>query len=229
MAIFPVKPPVHVASGFKPAGRPNHFGLDLVGGGAGSGVFAPEDSELAMFFGVGADGTVADNTRAAAPFDGYGPAGVLLHGRSGAFHLLAHLDPQGWDENVPNQLPISSLTNPSEKVFPPTVGRSYAEGEQVGRMPTHVGASGAHTHWEVRKEPIDNPTTRELNTVDPARWLELRGPDPATMLSVKPKKGVEVPWWVWVGGLYLLREQAMRKPEDSNVIPIAVAVFLLTR
>lgn len=210
MARYPVKD-VHIASGFLPKNRPNHFGLDLADA-PHTAVGAPEDMSVVRVWGKGTDGDRADNTRADAPFDGYGPAGILAKGKSGVFHLLAHLDPQGWDVDADSKDAhgvLATLDNPTGEIAPPTVGETFLEGQQVGRMPSHVGASGSHTHWEVRIEPIDNPTTRALNTYDPTQWVE-HGGDTSQIarvltISASPDKGI--PWWVWAIGLYFLSKK----------------------
>jgi murein DD-endopeptidase MepM/ murein hydrolase activator NlpD len=211
MPIFPVRPPPNIASGFKPAGRPNHFGVDLAGT-AGDPVGSPEAGTVAEVWGVDTDGTRADNTTVAADgrFDGYGPAGVLIKGDSGVFHLLAHLDPQGWLAPTETSLSLPpTIAVPRERVFVPAKGDKVLEGEQVGRMPTHVGAAGPHVHWEVRKQPIDNPTTRELNTVDPSAWVAAGGDTSklATVKSIAAGKPGDIPFWVWLlVGYWLIRK-----------------------
>jgi murein DD-endopeptidase MepM/ murein hydrolase activator NlpD len=201
MPIFPVKEPHRVASGFKPADRPNHFGLDLAGT-AGDPVGAPENGTIVEVWGHGSDGTRADNTSVAddARFQGYGPAGVLIKGDSGVFHLLAHLDPQGWDDSIVPLIITPMIVLPKPVIKSPVKGDVVIEGEQVGRMPTHVGAAQPHVHWEVRKQPIDNPTTRELNTFDPAKWVAAGGDTgklaETTTVAKKPPGGI--PWWGWL-------------------------------
>lgn len=210
MAGYPVKDHV-TASGFLPPGRPNHFGLDLIGpGGEVHAVGAPEDCSVVAVYGGGSDGGRADNTTAPAPFDGYGPAGVLVKGKSGVFHLLAHMDPQGWDvDATASSLGPSgetpTLDHPTDVMDPPTKSRTYLEGQQIGRMAPHVGKSGPHTHWEVRQTPIDDPSTRALNTFDPDQWVSADGDVTkiARVLTVTAKRD-DIPWWVWAIGLYLL-------------------------
>jgi len=90
---------------------------------------------------------------ATPPFVGYGPGGVLARGTDIAlpgkrYHLLAHLDP-------------SDL---------PEVNRPIREGAHVGVM-----SDVAHVHWEIRREPIDDPATRQGNTIDPIRWVDSGG------------------------------------------------------
>jgi murein DD-endopeptidase MepM/ murein hydrolase activator NlpD len=211
MARFPVKEPHRIASGFKPADRPNHFGVDLAGT-AGDPIGAPESGNVVEVWGVGADGARADNTSVAGDkrFDGYGPAGVLIKGDSGVFHLLAHIDPGGWTPVAGTAVfHTPTLEAPTDHVKTPDVGDVVVEGEQVGRMATHVGAAGPHVHWEVRKQPIDNPTTRELNTFDPTQWVTAGG-DTKRIAEVKtiakPTTG-DIPWWVWlIVGYYVIRK-----------------------
>lgn len=81
------------------------------------------------------------------PFSGYGPGIVLLKGRSGFYHLLAHLE-------------LGSI-----KVMP---GMPLAEGAPIGRF----DAAHAHCHYEVRRKPT-GPS--DVNTVDPVAWLKSAG------------------------------------------------------
>lgn len=99
---------------------------------------------------------------ATPPFVGYGPGGALLRGESGWFHLLGHLDP-------------SDL---------PELGATLAEGGHVGVM-----SELEHTHWEVRRDPIDSPSTRQANTVDPAAWVTETRWGPIAFLVV-------LGWWL---------------------------------
>lgn len=216
MAIYPVKDH-RVASGFLPPGRPNHFGLDLIGpDGSVEPVGAPERGSIVAVWGVGTDGARADNTTVTDKrFDGYGPAGVLLKGASGVFHLLAHMDPQGWDVDAgPSARQTGptgaepTLDHPADVVEPPTLARVYEEGEQLGKMAPHVGKSGPHCHWEVRKEPIDNPSTRALNTFDPDQWVAANGDTSriAQVLTVTATRP-GIPWWLWLAIGYVLLDR----------------------
>jgi murein DD-endopeptidase MepM/ murein hydrolase activator NlpD len=128
--------------GFRPVrgASQGHWGFDLAGR-QGDSVVAPEAMTITRVWGD-------DST---PPFAGYGPGGVEGLGRSGVYHLLAHLDP---------------ITIPVE------VGEDVQEGERVGSMPSHVGAAGPHTHWEVRRREIDDPATRQGNTYVPSWWLD---------------------------------------------------------
>jgi murein DD-endopeptidase MepM/ murein hydrolase activator NlpD len=116
-----------------------HWGFDLAGK-QGDSVLAPEAMTITRVW--------FDD--ATPPFVGYGPGGVEGLGRSGVYHLLAHLEPAS---------------------IPVEVGELVAEGERVGSMPAHVGAAGPHVHWEVRREEIDSPVTREANTLLPSWWV----------------------------------------------------------
>lgn len=126
-----------------------HWGVDLPAA-TDTAVVAPERMTIAYVW--------TDNTT--APFAGYGPAGVLAQGKSGRWHLLAHLDPKAWT---------------AEGAAPPAPQKVYEKGEQVG-FPSPTGGEGVgtaqpHTHWEVRVNPIDAPSTRKANTLDPIAWL----------------------------------------------------------
>jgi len=111
------------------------------------------------------------------PWDGYGPGGVVIAGDSGAFHLLAHL---------------ATVTV--------AVGDRVALDEQVGTMPSHVGASRSHVHWEVRKRPI---TTSGADRVDGAlsaeAWLA-GGSDAAPEVprdgGKKPQSSTGIGWLI---------------------------------
>lgn len=109
---------------------------------------------------------------ATPPWVGYGPGGVELLGASGVWHVLAHVDP-------------SSLMV--------DVGEMVAEGELLGRMPSHVGAAGPHVHWEVRTgRAVDSPDTRAGNTMVPGAWLaQVRAGAP-------PRGGSPRGGWGWL-------------------------------
>lgn len=79
------------------------------------------------------------------PFVGYGPGGVEGLGASGVYHLLAHLEPSS---------------------IPVDVGEEVWEGEVLGEM-----SQLAHVHWEVRMREVDDPSTREANTLVPLAWI----------------------------------------------------------
>jgi len=218
MPRMPVKDGV-VASGFLPKGRPNHFGDDVVDPhGDAAAVGAPEAGSVVIVFGKGADGGAPDNTKVPSDprFEGYGPAGVVLKGDSGVFHLLAHLDPAAWDENAgstslgPGHQP--TIDHPAAVVDPPTLARRYEEGEQIGAMAPHVGAAQSHTHWEVRKTAVDNPSNRALDTFDPQDWLRVDGHTNliATTLRVTASPDKGIPWWVWLVALWAISKSGRR-------------------
>jgi len=140
--------------------RANHWAWD-VAGKAGSPVVAPESGTIVDVY-SSSDPERGDNTSVkgatdftktiypgiANPWEGYGPAGVLLKGDSGVWHLLAHLSA-------------------------PTVGVGdrVGVGDTVGHLTKHVGASGPHTHWEVRTSALSTPADRAQKTMNPDRWL----------------------------------------------------------
>jgi murein DD-endopeptidase MepM/ murein hydrolase activator NlpD len=111
-----------------------HWGVDTFTGGSRD-VFAPED------------GTVVAVSGDTPPFAGYGPGIVLLKGKSGFYHLLAHLE-------------LGSI-----KVTP---GIVIVEGAPIGRF----DAAHAHCHYEVRRKPT-GPS--DVNTIDPVAWLKHAG------------------------------------------------------
>lgn len=176
MPRFPVDT-VSIASGYRdPRRNPTHFGVDLAGKD-GTLVRAPERMDI-LFSDVTDDPDRADNTTHPAPFDGYGPGVVVGRGASGRFHLLAHLGRVGVSK-----------------------GDSVDEGQVVGAMAAHVGASGSHTHWEVRDVAVDDgPATRERHTVDPAVWVRTGG-----RAEVGQR---EVPLVAWLLLLYVVSRYA---------------------
>lgn len=195
MARYPVDS-INLASGYGmriSQGRARgHWGYDLAGS-EGDSVRAPEPMVITRVW--RGSGT---STRAAAPFDGYGPGGVEGYGDSGVYHLLAHMRA----DSVSAQ-----------------VGDAVDEGDELGQMPAQVGASGPHVHWEVRKVEIDSPDTRQANTIEPKEWLYMSGPltfiDDAFTKAVDAMKQAQqqldakkaaakkpIPWWVWAGVIY---------------------------
>lgn len=99
---------------------------------------------------------VVDVARAAdvSPWRGYGPNVVLIKGRSGVWHLLAHVD--------------------AIKV---AVGDQVEEGQELARISQHA-PGGPHTHWEVRRERVPRYSdfdrvqdAHHANNIDPAVWL----------------------------------------------------------
>jgi murein DD-endopeptidase MepM/ murein hydrolase activator NlpD len=153
-----------------------HWGLDLVQSPSDDvGVVAPEHSTCVEVW--------LNNTT--APFVGYGPGGVLLKGDSGVYHLLGHLDPSAWSQTSR-----------------PTIGQVYERGQWVGHTaPTGsdgVGSATPHVHWEVRVQPIDSPSTRKGNTLDPIDWTHGRATSLTgnVLTQVPSKKAGGFPWWI---------------------------------
>lgn len=112
-----------------------HWGVDTFTGGSRD-VVAPESGMVI---------NVSDGN--SPPFSGYGPGVVLFQGKSGYYHLLAHLE-------------LASI-----KVAP---GMGLSEGSPIGRF----DAAHAHCHYEVRRKPT-GPS--DVNTIDPAAWLKSAG------------------------------------------------------
>lgn len=114
-----------------------HPGVD-VGGYQGTVVNAPEDATLVL---------TADGSQ--PPWRGYGPYLALFLGKSGYYHLLAHLEP-------------GSVI--------PSVGDAVTAGQPIGAT-----SSANHTHWEVRKKPTPDYANNETNfdnNIDPVNdWL----------------------------------------------------------
>jgi murein DD-endopeptidase MepM/ murein hydrolase activator NlpD len=126
-----------------------HYGVDVVAP-RGTDVVAPEDGMLVRF----SDGKVA-------PFRGYGPGVVLLKGKSGRYHLLAHLD---WRDLETRMAARGSLASPATKDKP--IALLVRQGDVVGVV------AKDHVHWEVRKAPTG---AGDDNTEDPGAWLESQG------------------------------------------------------
>jgi len=111
-----------------------HPGVDVLGP-AGTLVQAPEGGAV-----------VTTATGASPPYVGYGPFLVVIHGDSGKYHLLAHLDPSA---NVVD------------------VGERVEAGDVVGQT-----SSANHTHWEVRTLPVPPAGMTNIeNNGDPEAWL----------------------------------------------------------
>lgn len=109
-----------------------HGGLDLAGE-AGTPVRAPEDG-VSVWWGDGS----------ARPGTGYGPGWRILRGRSGTYHMLAHLD-----------LPDLRRRMGSHPMHEYTDGVRVREGDVVG-----VTSAANHVHWETRprvRGRSDNP------------------------------------------------------------------------
>lgn len=112
-----------------------HPGVDL-GGAQGTKVRAPEA------------GTIVKATPGTAPFGGYGPWVVMLLGKSGIYHLLAHLD--------------TATANLGAQ------GMQVVEGQVIGTT-----SSANHTHWETRRKMVPNFAAGETNydnNIDPTVW-----------------------------------------------------------
>lgn len=121
-----------------------HPGVDLVGR-RGTPVRAPEDGVI-----------VRTANGASAPFTGYGPWLVILQGRSGVYHLLAHLDPA-----------TAALGTP---------GLAVKAGAILGTT-----SSANHVHWEVRAAPTPPPGgSNATNNSDPLAWLRRQEGHPGT-------------------------------------------------
>lgn len=124
-----------------------HLGVDL-GGPAGTLVKAPEGGVIDSVW-------KNDTTK---PFTGYGPAGVLIKGDSGIWHLLGHLDPDAWSTS-----PWPDETGPAFKIFTPYPGDRIERGQVVGKM-----SNLRHTHYETRtKRMWKAPETHEDIVIDP--------------------------------------------------------------
>ena len=110
-----------------------HHGLDLAGK-AGTPVYAPETGTLAYVF----------NGDKVKPFSRFGPAGVVIRGLSGNYHLLMHLEPPTvFTAQQTTRKGVQHATRLSGAI-------AVMEGEQVGVM-----SGKRHVHWEVRRDPTD--------------------------------------------------------------------------
>lgn len=117
-----------------------HWAWDLSGTANETMVYAPEDG-LVMDVAKGDD----------HPWTGFQPGIVLIHGVSGVYHVLGHLQ---------------------YKQIKAVKGQFIALGQPVGVM--GIG----HTHWEIRKKPQPDygkyPTFWQAhgpNSINPADWL----------------------------------------------------------
>lgn len=107
-----------------------HWGMDLFA--TDPHVYAPEGGQV-----------VAVSDGKSAPWVGYNPGIVVIHGQSGVFHVMAH------------------LTHSSIRVMQ---GQLVGEGQLLAQFDPGIG----HTHYEVRKQ-LTGPS--DTNTIDPADWL----------------------------------------------------------
>lgn len=113
-----------------------HAGVDLAAP-AGTPVYAPENGVVRY---------AVRDADATPRWRGYGPALVLMHGSSGAWHLLSHLAPDH---------------------FLPTNGSIVTKGARLGSVSTL-----AHCHWEVRTVPLRPASMATVEvTLSPIEWL----------------------------------------------------------
>ena len=113
-----------------------HPGIDA-GGAQGTPVHAPEDGTIVL---------VSDGS--SPPWEGYGPYLALIKGKSGWYHLLAHLQPGSMSLGV---------------------GSAVTAGQAIATT-----SSANHTHWEVRRKVTPNYAANETNldnNIDPLEWL----------------------------------------------------------
>jgi murein DD-endopeptidase MepM/ murein hydrolase activator NlpD len=128
-----------------------HPGVDLVAP-AGAPVFAPEDGVIVeAVAGKGLSSTLP------RPYRGYGPGVVVLRGESGAFHLLAHLEPDELRRRYADR------RDPAERVLDFLVSKDRTKRVQRGEVIAQASGVG-HVHWEVRK------LTKLGGAGDPMAW-----------------------------------------------------------
>lgn len=123
-----------------------HPGVDLAAP-QGTAVVAPEPGLV-----------VEVATGDAKPWTGYGPGLVVLKGRSGGYHLLAHLEP----EVVPRWQKDAGILDDRPTLYP--LARPVAEGELLGYV-----SSANHVHWEKRSD-------RTSGRLDPVAWWVANNP-----------------------------------------------------
>lgn len=118
-----------------------HAGVDLAAP-RGTPVLAPEDGTVV------AVAQTSPGHRARAPYSGYGPEVVVIHGTaSGRFHLLSHVE-------------RASVTR----------GQLVERGQVVAEV-----SNLAHVHWEVRIAERTPPGSEVVeNVLSPLEWLEGR-------------------------------------------------------
>jgi murein DD-endopeptidase MepM/ murein hydrolase activator NlpD len=124
------------------------------------------------------------------PFQGYGPGVILIRGDSGFYHLLSHLN-------------FSTISvAPGQRIF---------DGQRIAQFDREI----AHTHYEVRREPIGPSAT---NTIDPAVWLAAQQRKlVATAPPVQPSNtGIKL---VAVMGLFGLGWLALRIARHAATAP----------
>jgi murein DD-endopeptidase MepM/ murein hydrolase activator NlpD len=123
-----------------------HAGVDLRAP-LGTVVRAPEPARVVVNVLTRTPQEVVEHIGTARPWDGYGPRCVVLHGESGAFHVLAHLRETGGT---------------------PPLGSSLAAGVATGAV-----SRLAHVHWETRVmlRPPAGVATVEVSA-HPADWLD---------------------------------------------------------
>jgi murein DD-endopeptidase MepM/ murein hydrolase activator NlpD len=148
-----------------------HWGIDIppTAPNTAGAVVVPEDATVESVW--------TDDSKTTS-FRGYVPAGVLLRGDSGRFHLLAHLSPEAWSD--------AAL---------PRVGQRYAAGEQIGLVATGLKPqrfwTAPHVHWEVRTTPLG---VGGSSTLDPVAWLAGRD------VAANPQAWL---WWLLLGAVIL--------------------------
>jgi murein DD-endopeptidase MepM/ murein hydrolase activator NlpD len=157
-----------------------HWGIDIPPSAPNTAgaVVVPEDSTVVEVW--------TDDSKTTS-FRGYVPAGVLLRGDSGRFHLLAHLSPEAWSQ--------SAL---------PRVGQRYSSGEQIGLVATGLKPqrfwAAPHVHWEVRAATLGKGMATETTTLDPVEWL--KGND----VVARPNE-----WMIWVVVGYVVYSEYRRR------------------
>lgn len=182
-----------------------HPGVDLAGN-PGDAVYAPEDGTLV------AVAAVEPGEDLPRPWRGYGPGIVVMKGKSGRWHVLAHLEDddlrQRWAPFLTSGLdpakPIADQVNNVQLVIKRDGSKSVPvihEGDIVG-----VIGGARHVHWEVRKSLFGG-------RYNPAIWADTfvwhhNAPAGVDLeATLKPEDGLVVVVLAMLAGAFILRSK----------------------
>jgi murein DD-endopeptidase MepM/ murein hydrolase activator NlpD len=170
-----------------------HAGLDVsIDATEKESVVAPESGEVIRAF----ETKYMEEPKG---WKGYGPGAVVIKGKSGYYHLLAHLK--------------GVMVKKGDKI---EVAEPVAKGVESGKYD--------HVHWEVREKLTPSGANKYvwMITVDPARWInfeivkavdavaklmqgkKMREKYPVRLKGFAkavfgPRKEKDFPWWMLVG------------------------------